>query len=162
MNASHSALLTNAEFKRRKPVWTAFSEFWLDTELEPADLQRIARVAADSTYSIAELRDIYLYEVALAVGPNLLCVAGEWAGFDKPWLHTEARKRAEHRSVWLRFKVFSRIDFRPMLYATEHHWRQFFTFHRQQPATARKHLTNRSSERHGSVGSFCLGARPKT
>jgi len=85
---------TDAEFERRKPLWTAFSEFWLDTELADDDLQRIAHTAALSGYTIAELRDIYLYEVAPVVSPNLLTVAGEWAGFDEHWLHAEARKHA--------------------------------------------------------------------
>ena len=69
-------MLTDAGFERRKPVWTAFSEFWLDIELEDTDLQRIASTAAASGYTVAELRDIYLYEVAPVVSPNLLTVAG--------------------------------------------------------------------------------------
>ena len=113
---------TDAEFERRKPLWTAFSEFWLDTELADDDLQRIAQTAAGSGYTIAELRDIYLYEVAPVVSPNLLTVAGEWSGFDEHWLHAEARKHAEHRSLWLRFWIFIRIGRGLMTYATERHW----------------------------------------
>lgn len=115
-------MITEAEFERRKPVWTAFSQFWLDTELEDEDLKRIAHIAAASGYTIAELRDIYLYEVAPVVSPNLLTVAGEWKGFDEQWLHAEARKRADHRSLWLRFWVFVRIGRVLMTYATERHW----------------------------------------
>lgn len=114
--------LTDAEVERRKPVWTAFSEFWLDTELEDSDLKRIARVAASSGYSLAELRDIYFYEVAPVVSANMLTVAGEWLGFDEDWLHTEARERAEHRSLWLRFWVFLWIGRVLMTWATESHW----------------------------------------
>ena len=117
-------MLTDAEFERRKPVWTAFSEFWLDAELEDDDLHRIARVAAASGYTVAELRDIYLYEVAPVVSYNLLTVAGEWAGFDELWLHNEVRKRVEHRSFFLRFWVFIRIGSGVMTYATERHWRR--------------------------------------
>jgi hypothetical protein len=122
VNESNSVMLTDAELERRKPVWTAFSEFWLDTELEAGDLQRIARTAAASGYSVAELRDIYLYEVAPVVSPNLLTVAGEWDGFDEQWLHAEARKRAEHRSLWLRFWIFIRIERGLMTCVTERHW----------------------------------------
>lgn len=117
-------MLTDAEFDRRKAVWSAFSEFWLDTELDDADLQRIADIAADSGFTIAELRDIYLYEVAPVVSPNLLSPAGEWTDFDEPWLHAECRKRAERRSPWLRFWVFVRIGRGLMTYATERHWRR--------------------------------------
>jgi hypothetical protein len=115
-------MLTESDYERRKPVWTAFSEFWLDTELEDDDLHHIARIAAASGYSISELRDIYLYEVAPVVGPNLLSVAGEWAGFDDKWLYSEARKRAEHRSIWLRFWLFVGVGRVALTYATERHW----------------------------------------
>ena len=114
--------LSESEFERRKPVWTAFSEFWLDTELMEDDLHRIAHVAVVSGYSVTELRNIYLYEVAPVVGRNLLNVAGEWAGFSDDWLHTEARKLAEHRSIWLRFWFFVGIGRWLMTYATERHW----------------------------------------
>ena len=117
-------ILTDTEFERRKPVWTAFSNFWLDTELQDSDLQRIARIAAASGYSVAELRDIYLYEVAPVVYHNLLMVAGEWAGFNEKWLHAEARKRAERRSFGLRFGIFIRIGRKLMTYATEDYWQQ--------------------------------------
>ncbi len=48
----------------------ALSELWLDTELSAEDLQRVARVMADSDLSIAQLRRVYLVEVAAAVSPN--------------------------------------------------------------------------------------------
>lgn len=115
-------MLTDAELERRKPVWTAFSELWLDTELDDMDVQRIARIAAASGYTVAELRDIYLYEVAPVVSPNLWTAVGVWAGFEEHWLHAEARKRAEHRSLWLRFWVFVRIGRALMTHATERHW----------------------------------------
>jgi hypothetical protein len=34
-------------------------------------------------YSVPQLRDISRFEVAPVVFPNLLTVAGEWAGFDE-------------------------------------------------------------------------------
>jgi hypothetical protein len=115
--------MTDAELQRRKPVWSAFSEFWLDTELEQDDLQRIASVAKASGYSITELRDIYLYEVAPVVHWNAWPGAiGEWAGFDDEWLHAEACRRAEHRSWSLRFWMYVRIGRFVMTHATERHW----------------------------------------
>jgi hypothetical protein len=117
-------MLTDAELGRRKPVWSAFSEFWLDTELDDDDLYRIAQTAAISGYSTPELRDIYLYEVAPVVGWNLLAVTGEWAGFDEYWLHARARKRAEHRGLWLRFWMFIGVGRWLLTYATERHWRR--------------------------------------
>jgi hypothetical protein len=124
VNERNPTRLTDTELERRKPVWTAFSELWLDTELDDNDLQRIARIVQASGYAIAELRDIYLYEVAPVVSPNLLTVAGEWDGFDEQWLHTACRKRAEHRSLWLRFWVFIGIGRMLMTFITERHWRR--------------------------------------
>jgi hypothetical protein len=88
-------MLTDAELQRRKPLWTALSGLWLDTEIDPPVIRRIARAAINSGYSIVELNEIYLYEVAPVVSANLLIPAGEWAGFDEEWLHAEVRKRAE-------------------------------------------------------------------
>ena len=115
-------MLTDSELERRKPVWTAFSEFWLDTELDEQNLSRIAGVAAASGYSIAELHSIYLYEVAPVVFLNCWGVVGVWAAFDDEWLHAAARRNAEHRSLWLRFWIFIRIGHWFMTYATERHW----------------------------------------
>jgi hypothetical protein len=39
------------EIERRKPVWAALSELWLDAELDEDDLQRIAGVMKRSGYS---------------------------------------------------------------------------------------------------------------
>jgi hypothetical protein len=78
-----SVVIDEGEIERRKPVWSSLSDLWLDTELADDDLQRIAQVMKRSEYSIYELRDIYLFEVALVVFLNLLTVAGEWGGFDE-------------------------------------------------------------------------------
>ena len=120
-------MLTNIDLDRRKPLWSALSGLWLDTELDHADINRIAQAAITSGYSIAELNEIYLYEVAPVVSANLLTVAGEWAGFDEVWLHDEARKRAENRSLWLRFWVWAGLGRKMMTYATEGHWQEIIS-----------------------------------
>jgi hypothetical protein len=111
-----------AEVERRKPVWLALSDLWLDKELTRDDLRRIAGVLKSSGYSVPQLREIYLFEVAPVVFPNLLTVAGEWAGFDEDWLFTEVARRARKGSSILR--VFVRIGIGKwiMTYATEGHW----------------------------------------
>ncbi len=110
------------EIERRKPVCGTLSELWLDTELTGDDLHRIAGVMRRSGYGVLQLRDIYLFEVAPVVFPNLLTVAGEWAGFDKEWLFTEVAKRAKRRSWCLRTVVRIGIGKWLMTYATERHW----------------------------------------
>ncbi len=115
-------MIDDAEIDRRKPVWAALSELWLDTELTEDDLRRIAGAMEASGYPIGVLRDIYLYEVAPVVFPNLLVVAGEWAGFDEEWLFAKATKRARSRNLMLRVVRRARIGKWLMTFATERHW----------------------------------------
>ena len=74
------------DIERRRPVWLALSEFYLDTELSNEDLKRIKGVFAASGFSMDEIQDIERDEVRPVVGANLLSVAGVWSGFDQEWL----------------------------------------------------------------------------
>ena len=85
------------ELARRQPVWLALSEFYLDTELQPADFARIRAVFAQSGYSEQEIRQIDYEEVGPLLYPNLLSVAGEWAGFDEAALLAALARRAARR-----------------------------------------------------------------
>ena len=89
----------------RRPVWRQLSELYLDTELDASALQSIGRILAESPYTVAELHEIELWEVAPVVSRNLLSMAGEWAGFDDAWLHAECERRAQRRSLRLRIGV---------------------------------------------------------
>ncbi len=111
-----------SELERRKPVWSALSDLWLDSELTDDDLERIAAVMEQSDYTIDELREIYRFEEAPVVFMNLFQVAGEWAGFDEDWLCAEAAKRANNRSLFLRAFVKLGIGKWIMTYATERYW----------------------------------------
>ena len=72
--------------EERKPVWIALSEFYLDTELDDNDCERIARIFALSPYSIDEIKLIDRFEVAPVLSINLMSVAGVWDAFDEAWL----------------------------------------------------------------------------
>jgi hypothetical protein len=115
-------MLSGVELERRRPVWIALSELWLDTELEEADLRYIAAVMKDSAYDPAQLRAIYLYEVAPVVYRNLLMPAGEWNGFDADWLVAEIERRIRGRSFIGRLLI--RLRQRPMTCASEAYWRR--------------------------------------
>ena len=73
--------LTAAAIERRLPVWCALSDLFLDNELQPFELDWIARQLVESGFSTGELRRILIDEVAPAFAPNLMGVAGEWAGW---------------------------------------------------------------------------------
>ncbi|MCD6048688.1 MAG: hypothetical protein K0Q55_91 [Verrucomicrobia bacterium] len=83
--------------RARLPVWDALSEFFLDTELDPEDHQRIAAVLARSPYSETELWEILRFEVYPPCHPNLLCVAGEWGTFGQAWLMERVAPLCGHR-----------------------------------------------------------------
>ncbi len=108
------------EIERRKPVWTALSDLWLDTELNESDLSYIAREMHASGYSIQELREIYLYEVAPAIFMNLSGVGGEWLGFEDAWLHDKILRSLRTRARLGRWWI--RVRRRRMTYATEESW----------------------------------------
>ena len=60
--------------------------FWMD--IDPADeIEGTATVCAESSYSIDELKAIFLNEVRPAVSFNMYAgPAPEWTGFDLDWL----------------------------------------------------------------------------
>jgi hypothetical protein len=71
----------------RVQVWDALSEFYLDTELNETDLEFIAKRLADSPFSVEELRQIEVLEVAPVCRVNLWQIPGGiWTGFAADWL----------------------------------------------------------------------------
>ncbi|MET4108272.1 hypothetical protein [Hymenobacter sp. UYP22] len=75
-----------ADAERRKPVWVALADLYLDTELQEQDFQHIAVVCAESGFSWAEILLINYNEVAPALWFNVQELAGEWAGWNEEWL----------------------------------------------------------------------------
>jgi len=78
-------------------VWDRLSEFYLDTELDRKDYERIATSLAQSKYSLDELRDILDFEVDHACKCNMLCLAGEWSGFHPDWIMEHIAPRKDKR-----------------------------------------------------------------
>lgn len=71
--------LSPGEVERRKPVWQALSNMYLDTENTDAEFESIARAIQASGYSMQEADRIDWTEVFPLVGMNLLSVAGAWS-----------------------------------------------------------------------------------
>lgn len=86
------------DLRNREPVWEALSTLFLDTSLS-WELPRIARVCAESPYSLEELRSILFDEVFPACRFNLsvaLWPAPEWAPLDPDWLRDRIREKHRH------------------------------------------------------------------
>ncbi|MBK8477674.1 MAG: hypothetical protein IPL39_15645 [Opitutaceae bacterium] len=88
---------TDAQFEERMPVWEAFSEFFLDTELQAEDHERIAQVLAASGYSAKELEEILVYEVYPTCKVNMFSMAGEWAGINPDWIREKMAPKYDRR-----------------------------------------------------------------
>ena len=89
--------IESAVIDDRLPVWEALSDFFLDTELDEKDHQRISEVLASSPYSIQDIEDILRFEVYPVLIWNLRSMAGEWAGFDRDWLQEQIQPRLNRR-----------------------------------------------------------------
>jgi hypothetical protein len=72
--------LTGAALERRKPVWDAMSDVFLDTETRSA-MPRIAFTLVESGYGTEELDAIWHEEIVPECSWNLNQIAGEWAMF---------------------------------------------------------------------------------
>lgn len=114
-------MISQEEISNRKPVWVALSEFYLDTELNNADFQRIAEILKESRYSFKELKRINYEEVAPVVSPNTLSVAGEWTGFNEEWLTAEIIKRLNQKK---RKSIFNKIYKKYIDSITNSYWEQ--------------------------------------
>lgn len=78
----------------RVQVWDAFSELFLDSYRNEAELQWLGEIIADSPFSFEELARILVFEVAPVCTPNFFeFPGGEWACFNPNWLIVECLKR---------------------------------------------------------------------
>ncbi|MEZ5399845.1 MAG: hypothetical protein R2729_09245 [Bryobacteraceae bacterium] len=84
------------ELERRRPVWIALAELFLDTDVRLWYVG-IVRVLAESPYTVEELGRILRDEVTPALQSNLMQVAGEWAGFDDEWVVAEITRKLDRR-----------------------------------------------------------------
>ncbi|MFT3924493.1 MAG: hypothetical protein QM778_18285 [Myxococcales bacterium] len=86
-----------SDLDRRRPVWSALSELYLDTELDGADHARIALVLQRSGYSLDQAEEILYRELHPVLIGNLLSGLGEWAGFDERWVEQRVLARGVRR-----------------------------------------------------------------
>lgn len=92
------------DLERRRPVWEALSDLFLDTELDEAHLRHIASTLVISGYSDPELNDILYGEVYPACICNLHSFVGEWDGIDVECV--ERRILRNERKFWKKWRLF--------------------------------------------------------
>jgi len=99
-------LNNNKEIEKRKPVWNAIADFYLDTELRTSDYERIATEFIKSGKTIQQIKEIDFYEVSPVLKGNLMSVAGEWGGFNKNWLNENCEKKyLKRKKIFFRLKI---------------------------------------------------------
>lgn len=88
--------------ERRKDVWEALSEAFVDNEVDYVFLTR----GVDGI-ALGELKNIFFNEVAPHCGPNLMTpIPPVWTGFDRERLAQgiHAMQARARRSAWGRFR----------------------------------------------------------
>ncbi len=117
------------DLERRKPVWEAISDLWVDTE---PNISWIAQVLINSNYTIQELEDIYAFEVSPVVYQNFgsVCwinpVPPVWEGFNSDWL-VEAilnNIKQQNQSVWHRVYIRSKFNTWARTYIISSDWKE--------------------------------------
>lgn len=88
----------------RPAVWKAMADLFLDTDTS-LHYDYIARVTAESPYTLEELEEIFLTEVAPVLEFNLLDIAGEWAMFDDEWVVESIAQRLAKQPGRYRMKT---------------------------------------------------------
>lgn len=108
--------------EKRKAVWAALSDLFLDTDVE-LSYEHIARVCAESSFTLEELKEILENEVAPVCSKNLLSIAGEWAAFDEEWLDRSIKVKIQTRKNILKrlFKPLKNFGFNMYV---ENHWKK--------------------------------------
>ncbi|MGU3374325.1 DUF7079 family protein [Chryseobacterium sp. M5A1_1a] len=84
--------------EKRKKIWVALSELYLDTELQEFDFKYVATILFESPFTFKEIKRIDQYEVFPVLFSNLLIPAGEWVGFHEQVLVENIMKWIETRS----------------------------------------------------------------
>jgi len=113
-------MITIEELERRKPVWVALSDFFLDRELDEDQIRQSAKVVIDSGYTLEEIEEILMNDLFPALLTNLHSVPGEWAGFAEEWL--VARIKKTRNPNWAK-----RLYYRSNFWMVKDYWTRLVT-----------------------------------
>lgn len=69
------------DLERRRPLWEALADLFLDTELQEYHYRFVATRVLESAYTATEVQEILWDEVFPVIEWNLRHPAGVWSGF---------------------------------------------------------------------------------
>lgn len=122
----------NEDLLRRRWVWQALSDLFLDDEITDDTLRYAARISAECDYSDEELDAIFRNEVAPALAFNYFDVAGVWGYFDSAWLQERILTNRGF-GYW-----FDRLIVAPIpLWLLRNYWTQFKGMLKEERARVR-------------------------
>ncbi len=103
------------KYTQRETVWLAFADLFLDTDVS-IFYDYIARICAESPFSLQELKYILEREVAPVCAHNLMVSAGVWDGFDEQWLiKSISNKLKRNKVLKLLSKIFVNTFFKDII-----------------------------------------------
>jgi hypothetical protein len=97
--------MTEEDIQRRLPVWSAFSELFLDTELTEHNYRSIVQRAGSAGFAPDELHAILVDEVFPRFAFNLFGLAGDW----QPWADDSVRDVMLGPKPWAGSRLVSRL-----------------------------------------------------
>lgn len=86
-----NADMSEARPEDRLPLWRAYSEFFLDTELDELSYAYVARAVLESGLGLEQAEAVLWNEVFPALHPNLRNHLGVWDGWSDAWLLAHLR-----------------------------------------------------------------------
>jgi hypothetical protein len=96
--------LTPEEVARRKPLWCAMAELYLDTETQPYTLRSIVRVIREAGYTDEEAYKIFRDDVTPVFGGNAMQVAGEWVPWGDEYVEESVLRFLGRPAFWKSFR----------------------------------------------------------
>jgi hypothetical protein len=117
----------------RKQLWEAFSDFWLDNELQDFHFKNTVDLMTSCGYTLEKIESIFFYEVAPAVYNNLYTLpGGVWSIFDEDYLFSEIVKNIEKqdRNTFYRCWVKSRLGKFVMTKMVQDDWKKIIELYK--------------------------------
>jgi len=87
------------DLDRRRPVWEALSDLFLDTEITEGLYKHIAKTIVESAYTPAEVHAILWDEVFPVIEWNLRNPCGVWEGFRGEYLEERILTATDRQSA---------------------------------------------------------------